>query len=110
MNKPTGIDACVRLEVTDAPLIPGRSGVKDGKPWTIPTKQVAWLWQGDPYPTKIEIPSPESGPYRPGFYLLAGTPFKVGVTAGRVTIQFDDRAVSLVPVEALDPAKQAKAA
>lgn len=106
----TTLDAVVRVEITDEPIIPGRSGVKDGKPWSIPNKQPAYLWQGDRYPTRIEIPSPDKGPYRPGMYLLAGVPFKTGVVAGRVAVQFDDRGLTLVPVEALQALKGAKAA
>jgi len=107
MSKLQSLDSVVRVEITDEPTIAGRSGVKDGKPWNIPTKQPAYLWQGDRYPTRLEFPVPESGPYKPGFYVLAGTPFKTGVVAGRIVVQFDDRAVLLVPVEVLAGLKAA---
>lgn len=89
----------VRVEITDKPIIPGRSGVKDNRPWTIPSKHPAWLWQDDQYPTSIEIPVPESGPYKPGLYLLAGVPLTAGVRRDRIVYQFDDRDLHLIAVE-----------
>ena len=99
------IDAIVRIELTDEPLIPGMSGVKDGRPWIIPTKMPAYLWQGDKYPTRIEIPVPEGGRPRPGVYLLAGSPFSVGVKGTRASLVFDERAIRLLPIEALTSSK-----
>lgn len=104
------LDAIVRVELTDEPIIPGRSGTNDRGPWTIPPKMPAYLWQGDRYPTKIEIPVPEAGRPRPGIYLLAGSPFSVGVKGSRTSIQFDERAIALVPLEALQGLKTVKAA
>lgn len=92
-------DAIVRVEVTDEPIIPGRTGNNERGPWTIPPKHPCYLHQGDRYPVRIELPVPEAGRPRPGFYLLAGKPFKVGANAGRVTIQFDDRAIELVSLD-----------
>ena len=99
MNSNEKIDTIVRVEVTDEAVIPGRSGNNDRGPWTIPPKQPCYLWQGDRYPTRIEIAVPNTGPRRPGFYLLGGVPFKVGVQGTRVTVQFDDRGIDLIPLE-----------
>lgn len=104
------LDAIVRVELTDEPIIPGRSGTNERGPWTIPPKMPAYLWQGDKYPTRIEIPVPDAGRPRPGFYLLAGSPFSVGVRGSRTSLQFDERAIVLVPVEALQDAKSSKIA
>lgn len=101
MKDQTAIDTIVRVEVTDEPIIPGRSGTNERGAWTIPPKHPCWLHQGDRYPVRIELPVPEAGRPRPGFYLLAGTPFKVGANGGRVNIQFDDRAIQLVSVDDL---------
>jgi len=99
MNDPTKLDAVVRVEVTDEPIIPGRSGTNERGAWTIPPKHPCYLHQGDRYPVRIELPVPEAGRPRPGFYFLAGSPFKVGVERGRVSMQFDERAVELVAVD-----------
>lgn len=104
------LDAIVRVELTDEPIIPGRSGTNDRGPWTIPPKMPAYLWQGDKYPTKIEIPVPDTGRPRPGVYLIAGNPFSVGVKGARTAIQFDERNIQLVPIEALQALKPARAA
>lgn len=108
------LDNIVRIEVTADPIIPGRSGTNDRGPWVIPSKQTCWLWQGDKYPTRIDLAYPaESGPRRPGFYLLAGSPFKVsasvrpGASTGRVVIDFDERNVDLIPIEEIAALKAA---
>ena len=97
MNK-TAVDRLVRIEVLAEPVIPGRSGVKDGRPWTIPTKQSCAIWQDEPFPTRLEVVVPDTGPYKPGFYLLAGKPLGVSAVNNRVVVSFDDRAVALIPV------------
>lgn len=101
------IDAIVRVECTDEPLIEGRSGTNERGAWTIPTKMPVYLWQGDRYPVKLEIPVPASGRPRPGFYYLAGTPFKAEAKNNRVVISFDDRRVELVPIEQVAQLKAA---
>lgn len=90
------IEQIVRVEVTDEKIIPGRSGTNERGAYTIPAKHVAYLWQGDRYPTRIEIAVPETGPLKPGFYLLAGKCFTVG-DYGR--LKFSDRELALVSVE-----------
>lgn len=106
----SAIDQLVRIEVLPDPVIQGRSGVKDGRPWTIPSKQVCAIWQDEPFPTRFEVVVPESGPYRPGFYFLAGKPLAVAAVNNRVVIRFDDREAALIPFEAvaaaLSPAPQ----
>lgn len=104
------LDAIVRVELTDEPIIPGRSGTNDRGPWTIPPKIPAYLWQADKYPTKIELLIPEAGRPRPGIYLIAGNPFSVGVKGARTAINFDERNIELIPVEALQALKPARAA
>lgn len=64
------------VEVADAPIIEGRSGVspKTNKPYDIPSKQTAALHYGAAFahPFEIAIPKAKS-PYKPGFYILAGS-------------------------------------
>lgn len=98
MNK-TDLDRIVRVEVSAEPVIPGRSGQNERGPWTIPAKQVCYIHQGETYPTRIEIAF-DREPRKPGFYLLAGTPFVVTSVNDRVRISFSDRNLDLVPVEA----------
>ena len=108
------IAALVRVELTDEPIIPGRSGTNERGAWTIPPKIPAYLHQGDRHPTRFEWPVPESGRPKPGFYFLAGSALAAVVVGKRVALQLDDRALELVPVEdalaALNEAPKLKAA
>ena len=95
------LENLVRVQVTADPVIPGRSGSNERGPWSIPAKQRVAIWQGDdPFPIQMEIPFPDAGPYKPGFYLLSGRPFVVKALNNRTVIQFDDRAAVLVPFDA----------
>ncbi len=84
------------IEVAAKPVIPGKAGVssKNGQPYSIPAKQVCYCHQGEDYPTKFEVPVPDSGPYRPGRYLIAGEAFAPTERG----IRFDDRALLLVHI------------
>ena len=93
------VQKLVRVEVLAEAIIEGRSGVKDGRAWVIPPKQACAIWQDELFPTRLEVPVPDSGPYKPGMYLLAGRPLKVAAANNRVVVSFDDRAVQLVPLE-----------
>lgn len=84
------------VEISAEPVIAGRSGTNDRGAFTIPAKQNAYLHMGAVYPTKTEVIVPDTGPYRPGMYLLAGPMFKVG-DYGRLSV--DDRAIQLVAVD-----------
>lgn len=86
----------INIEISTKPIIAGRSGIstKNGQPYSIPSKQIAYIHQGDDYPSKLEVVVPDTGPYRPGRYLLAGEAF-VPTERG---VRFDDRAVALVSV------------
>lgn len=95
------LESIVRVEITDEPLIPGRSGTNERGPWTIPTKQAAYLWQGDRYPTRIEITCPEAGAFRPGTYLIGGKALVARVVGTRSVVQLDDRGLTLIPLDAL---------
>lgn len=100
MNKTeTQFDSVVRVEVSAEPVIPGRSGSNERGAYTIPAKQTCYIWQGEPYPIKIDLAVPDTGPRKPGFYLLAGKPFKVASVRDRIVVNFDDRQVDLIPVE-----------
>lgn len=96
MAEQTALDAIVRVEVSDEAIVKGRSGSNDRGRYEIPAKQVCYLWQGDRYPTRLEVAVPDVGPRKPGFYLLAGKCFQVG-DYGR--LKFSDRELSLVPIE-----------
>lgn len=107
MTKETPFDSAVRVEVSDEAVIPGRSGSNERGAWTIPAKQPCYLWQGDRYPIRMELAVPDTGPRKPGFYLLAGKPFKVASVRDRIVINFDDRGVELIPIEAVPGLKVA---
>lgn len=103
MTNSSILDRLVRVEVLDRPIIAGRSGVKNGNAWTIPPAQLCAIWQDGPFAVQVEVPVPESGPFKPGLYFLGGEPLVAGAVndgggAARIRIKFNDRAVDLVPV------------
>jgi len=93
----------VRVEIASEPVIPGKSGIsqKTNKPYTIPTKQKAYMHGVARYPVEFEVAvQEENGPYRPGFYLLGGECF----VTDQYGLQFSDRDLILVSFD--DAAKQ----
>lgn len=85
------------VEITPEPLIPGRTGTaqKTGQPYVIPPKQKAYFHNASHYPIGGEVAVQDAlGPYRPGFYLIAGPCLK----AGQYGVDFLDREVILVPI------------
>ena len=93
------LDRLVRIEVTDEPVLPGRTGSNERGPWTIPPKQACWLHQDEPYPTRVEIAVPPEGPRKPGMYLFAGKPFAVGVVGKYARVTFSEAGAELVSIE-----------
>lgn len=98
------IEKLVRVEVLDAPIVPARSGIKDGRAWTIPAMQQCAVFTSGRFPVMIEVPAPDASPYRPGLYLLSGeclTAAAVNDRGGqaRLRISFNDRAVQLIPLD-----------
>lgn len=90
----------VIVEITDEPIIQGRTGSKDGRQYTIPDKQAAYAHQGSPFPLPFSVPIPSnSSPYRPGMYMLGAHTFRAGQYGPIV----DDREMRLIPIaEALE--------
>lgn len=88
------------VEITDEPVSPGRNWTdpKTGMIKPLPSTQRAYLWTGGTYPeANFDVEVPDSGPYRPGFYLLAGSSLRVSMrkeTKG--DIQFNKYGVELV--------------
>jgi len=70
----------IKVEITAEPIEQGRSYQDKQTGFTKQTaaKQKAYLHAGLAYPTPFSVAVPEAGPYRPGFYLLAGDCFKPG--------------------------------
>lgn len=98
------LDQLVRVEILDRPINPARSGVKNGNPWEIPPTQEAAIWQDGPFALQLEVPVPDAGPYKPGFYLLCGEPLTAAAVndrggAARIRINFNDRKTRLVSVD-----------
>jgi hypothetical protein len=95
MAKGNGAEALIMVEITDEPIIPGRPFTDKSTGMTRPpiAKQAAYLHSGARYPTPFKIIVPETGPYRPGMYLLAGDAFKAGEWDG---LKFSDRNLQLV--------------
>lgn len=89
--------ALIYVEVADEPVITGRPYQDKSTGVTKPaiSKQHAYLHLGARYPVPFKTIVPESGPYRPGFYLLGGPVFKPGDYDG---LAFFDRALELVPI------------
>lgn len=58
-------------------------------------RQNAYMHQGLAYPLPFKVKVPESGPYRPGRYLIAGEVFKTG----QYGLDYRGADVALVPFE-----------
>lgn len=107
------LNKLVRVEVLNLPIVPARSGIKDGRPWSIPALQKCAIHTGGPFAVKLEIPAPETSPYRPGIYFLSGdclteAAVNVGGNA-RLRVSFSDREVVLIPFEEVAAAFAAEA-
>lgn len=89
--------AVIYVEVSDEPIVAGRPFTDKQTGMTRPpiSKQNAYLHAGMRYPVPFKVIVPESGPYRPGCYLLAGETFKPGEWDG---LKFSDRNLELVPI------------
>lgn len=87
----------VTVEVTDDPIEPGRTYTDKatGMQKPLPARQTAFVWTGKRYPVEMKLDVPNTGPYRPGLYLIAGDVFAAG-KYGRV--EFNDRGLQLVSV------------
>lgn len=98
MAKVDGAAALLYVEITDEALIPGRPYTDKATGVTRPAiaKQNAYLHTGARYPVPFKTIVPETGPYRPGLYLMGGDVFKPGEYDG---LKFFDRALELVPVQ-----------
>lgn len=91
--------AAIYVEVSNEPLIQGKPYTDKNTGMTRPaiSKQNCYLHTGARYPVPFKLAvQPETGPLRPGFYLIGGTEaFKPGEYDG---LKFWDRGVLLVPV------------
>ena len=85
------------IEVADDPVLTARNGtsIKTGQPYQIPAKQIVYFHGVGRYPVTGDVVIPDSGPYRPGFYLLAGPTFR----SGQYGVDFDERAALLMPLD-----------
>lgn len=85
----------------DNALAKSKSGVKDGREWTI-REQTAFLNTGKRYPIEfILIIDRDKAPYPAGNYLLSASSFGVGDFN---SLRFDSRGLVLIPI---DDAKKA---
>lgn len=61
------------------------------------TRQKAYIHGGGAYPVPFKVDVDQlAGPYRPGFYLLAGDAFKLG---DYEALELSDRTYKLMPIE-----------
>lgn len=92
-----GAAALLYVEITDEAIVSGRPYTDKTTGVTRPAiaKQNAYLHTGARYPIPFKTIVPDSGPYRPGMYLLGGDVFKPGEYDG---LKFYDRALELVSV------------
>lgn len=88
----------INVEITDEPVSVGRPYQDKSTGMMRPaiSKQNAYLHSGKSYPVPFKVIVPDSGPYRPGRYLLAGDVFKPGEYDG---LKFFDRTLQLIPLE-----------
>ncbi|AXB79776.1 hypothetical protein [Novosphingobium sp. P6W] len=68
------------VEITPEAIIPGKSYQDKATGMMRPAqaKQNAYLHSGKAYPLPFMVKVPESGPYKPGRYLMTGEVFKTG--------------------------------
>lgn len=84
------------VEIPALAIIPPRSGKsKTGSDYSIGAKQVADFHNSGRHVIAGEVMVPDSGPYRPGLYLLGGPCF----APGEYGVKFVDRGLQLVPIE-----------
>jgi hypothetical protein len=92
-------NALIRIEITDEPLqtYAAKADPQTGMLRPARSRQKAYVHQGAAYPLPFMIDvQAETGPYRPGFYLIGGDIFKAGEYDG---LKFWGRSMRLVPVE-----------
>lgn len=90
----------LHVEVLDEAIEPGRNYTdkSNGMQKLLPGKQKAYLWNGIsayPIPFKMDV-DPVGGPFRPGFYLIAGECFSPGEYD---RLKFDSRKFQLIPMD-----------
>ncbi|PHK28015.1 hypothetical protein VF14_35420 [Nostoc linckia z18] len=70
----------VFVEITAEPVIQGNPIQDKQTGYMKPgiARQNAYMHQGLAYPLPFKVKVPESGPYRPGRYLITGEVFKTG--------------------------------
>lgn len=97
MSQSQGPAGPVMVEVGDEPLETIQPKA-DAKGFARPafSKQMIYVHMGQRYPLATKLRCPDAGPYRPGFYLLAGPIFKTVGDYGNLAL--DDRQLQLVPI------------
>jgi hypothetical protein len=70
----------VFVEITSEPVVQGNPIQDKTTGYMKPgiARQNAYLHQGLAYPLPFKVKVPESGPYKPGRYLMSGEVFKTG--------------------------------